>query len=127
MANPREVIIFRDSGTGNMGDVADETDTKARFKLDGRFVLVFVRATFTGSGSGTVNMALKLDSKAGTMYDHTLWTANFVGSTKAGRLDVPEARQQHFLADDGDDMVFEWANPDSPNITWALEVGLAKA
>lgn len=127
MANPKDVVIQRDCGTGNMGTASDESDTVARFKLDGRFVVVFVRGTFSGSGTGTANMLLKIDSAAGSMYDHTLWTATSVGSTKDARLDVAEQREQHFLADNGDYAVCEWTNPDSPNITWALEVGLAKA
>ncbi len=129
MPEPKDIIVQRDGGTANMGDVTDETDRKARFGLTyARFALVLVRAHF-GDANGTADMTLKLDSTHGQFFDTTLWTFRGVGRTAAdGDADrhfrIPADELLHWIFEPGDALVFEWTNPDSGNQHWGLEVGL---
>lgn len=123
----KDVIVVRDGGTANMGDVTDESSLLARFTFPHPFVMVFVRAHF-GDANGTADMKLKVDSKFGQFFDTTLWTFRDVGRTAAdGDADrnfrIPADELMHWVFGPDDALVFEWTNPDSGNIHWGLEVG----
>jgi hypothetical protein len=129
-----ETIHFqRDGGTGNMGDVTtigaqdDTVGRIARFRLPGRFALSFARVHFGGSGTGTATLSLKVDSHAGALWDCTIW--EWTGAGKGADINhrIPKDEQEHFTFEAGDELVFEWTNPDSGNITWGIEVGLKDA
>lgn len=132
MIHPKDIIIMRDGGTANMGDVTDDTNRLARFTLPGkRFALAFVRAHF-GDANGTADMTLNIDSAAGQFFDTRLDTFAAVGRTAAdgdkdGHLRIPQEELIHFTFEVGDFVVFERTNPDSGNQHWGLEVGLIDA
>ncbi len=113
-----------------MGDVTDETDETARFNLrelglTGKYVLVFMRCHFSGTGSGTADMLLKLDSVHESFYDVTLFTWQAVGASTDVFFRVGQDQAAHWVFQDGDELVFEWTNPDSGNIQYGIELGLA--
>ncbi len=105
------------------------TDIDATFGLDRKFRLAFVRCHFSGN-PGTAALTLSMDAASGSAYDTHLFTV-----TKAGtghdvnfRITAEESAEPSpwtFQADDR--LHVEWTNPDSGNITWGLEVGLAVA
>jgi hypothetical protein len=133
MIKPSDIVFLRDGGSANMGDVTDQTDLNARFTLDERFVLVFARCHFGSTGTGTATVSLKRDSWMETNYDVTLDTFDAKGITStAGDADLNFRVENptelvHYTFEAGDFLVFEWTNPDSGNITWGMEVGLARA
>ena len=115
-------IVMRKTATGT-GDIDHA------FGLDSRFRLVFVRCHFTGA-AGAGALSLHVDSGAGSAYDARLFTIIQAGTNKDVHLriaegDVLEPSAWTFQADDA--LRITWTNPDTGNITWGLEVGLAPA
>jgi hypothetical protein len=124
--DPSGVVIQFDTGTGDMGSVADDGLT-ARFGLEDRpWVLVFIRAHFS-LGTGTANMYIKLNSRLGPYYDVLLNTRTNrgVGADDFFRVDRDE--YEKWIFQPGDYIVCEWTNPDSGDLAWGLEVGIADA
>lgn len=115
-------IVTRKTATG-AGDI------NHTFALDTRFRLVYVRCHFTGN-AGTAPFLLHIDSAAGSAYDAALFTITLAGVSRdvhlrIGEGDVWEPSAWTFQADDA--LRILWTNPDSGNITWGLDVGLAPA
>lgn len=115
---PLAVITKTASGSG---------DLEEAFSLDHAFRLVFVRCHFSGS-AGTAPMVLSVDSGHGSAYDARLFTVAKAGvdadvHLRIGPMDNTEPSAWTFQA--GDALLIQWSNPDSGNITWGLEVGLA--
>lgn len=129
--DPNRIIWVGQTGTANMGDVTDD-ESVCRFSLpeSARWVLVAIRGKFTG-GTGTADCAIKLDRNiVSGFFDYTLFTVNGVGSTKPLHFRVPDDKIDRWTFDGGansDEIVLEWTNPDSGNMRWAVEVGLASA
>ncbi len=116
----RSVATRAATGTGNI----DHT-----FALDQRFRLTFVRCHFTG-GTGTSAFSISIDSARGSAYDSKLFTIMQAGTGKdvnlrVGGSDAEDPCAWTFQA--GDKVWIRWTNPDSGNMTWGLEVGLALA
>ena len=127
--DPAGIATLYDGGTGNMGSLTygEDTDTNdaARFTIcDCRFVPVFIRVHFSGSGSGTADMVVNVDSHQGYHYDHALFTLKSVGIGTPVNFRIPHDERAEWLFDAGDELVLTWTNPDSPNITWGATVGL---
>lgn len=104
-------------------------DIDAAFALDRKFRLVFIRGHFAG-GTGTASLTISADSAAGTAYDTRLFTITKAGVGRDLNLRIPsdqttEPAPWTFQA--GDSVRVQWSNPDTGNITWGLEVGLAIA
>jgi hypothetical protein len=115
-------IVIRKTATGT-GDIDHA------FALDSRFRLVFVRCHFSGA-AGTSAFRLELDSGTGSAYDARMFTITQAGPNKdvylrIGEGDALEPSAWTFQVDDA--LRITWTNPDSGNITWGLEVGLAPA
>lgn len=126
---PSEIVTRRANGLGNMGDVTDRGSTARFFLAVERFAFVFVRGTFS-SGTGDATLSLKLDHRDDSgLYDALLFTFPEMGTdTNAAlnfRIAADELYQWGFHK--GDELVFEWTNPDAATMQWALEVGLADA
>jgi len=101
----------------------------ARFSLDVRFRLVFIRCHFAGA-AGTNPLVISLDSIQGAAYDTRLFTMTKAGVGKDVNLRVPaeeSADPSPWTFQGGDEVRVQWTNPDNGNITWGLEVGLAMA
>ena len=116
----RSVAVKTAAGSGNI----DET-----FGLDAAFRLVFIRAHFSG-GTGTAAFIVSLDSANGSAHDTELFKITQAGTNqdvhlRIGAGDVYEPSPWTFQA--GDYVRIQWANPDSGNMTWGLELGLALA
>jgi len=114
------VVVANATGSGNMDEL---------FKLDQSFRLVLLRCHYNGT-SGTNPLHLSVDSAAGSAYDARLFTVSQAGIDKDVNLrmeadEIAEPSAWTFQA--GDRLRVEWVNPDSGNITWGLEVGLAPA
>ena len=119
-AEVRAVVVARATGTGHIDE---------RFSLDRPFRPVFLRCHFTGS-SGTSSLVLSIDSAEGSAYDTRLFTISQAGVGKDInlRLEASEtAEPSAWTLQAGDELRVEWTNPDTGNITWGLEVGLAPA
>ena len=114
------VVPQRASGSADI----DET-----FSLDCRFRLVFVRCHFAG-GTGTSALTISVDSWEGSAYDSRLFRITQAGTNqdvnfRIGADEVTEPSPWTFQA--GDTVRIQWTNPDSGNMSWGLEVGLALA
>lgn len=101
----------------------------ATFSLDLRFRLVFVRCHFAG-GTGLAAFSISVDSTRGSAYDTKLFTMNQAGvgrdvNLRLGDEETVDPSAWTFQA--GDKVWIKWTNPDSGNMTWGLEVGLALA
>ena len=133
MIDPRKLVIQRDGGTADMGDLSfNPTDTEAQFFIpDGSaFAPVFIRVHFAG-GTGTADVKLNVDSLHESQFDVALFTFNDRGITAAGATEdinyrLPEDELVHWLFQAGDKMTLTWTNPDSGNMSWGAEVGLIR-
>ncbi len=104
-------------------------DVDQTFSLDRKYRLVFVRCHFSGT-AGTAAFTISLDSGGGSAYDTRLFTVTKAGTSndvnlRIGEGDTGEPSAWTFQA--ADTVRIQWTNPDSGNITWGLEVGLALA
>ena len=109
--------------------VTGSGDINATFSLDVRYRLVFVRCHFSGT-TGTAVMNLSLDSVLGSGYDTQLFTITRAGINRDVHLRIPAEESldpSPWTFQVGDALQIIWTNPDSGNITWGLEVGLAMA
>lgn len=116
----KTVVTQTATGTGNIN---------ATFGLDQRYRLVFVRCHFGGT-VGTAPLSIAVDSDSGAVHDTTLFTVSLAGTNKDVnlRLGGDEASEPAAWTFQSADRVrIQWTNPDSGNITWGLEVGLALA
>lgn len=125
--DPNSVQIFRASGTGDMATVTD-AQPAPRFGLNEPFLLLFLRAWFTG-GSGSATMTLKqkaIDEPSG-FFDNDLVQFKESGTEIEAFQDfrVQADELYHWRFNAGDWIVPEWTNPDSGTMRWAIEVGLA--
>jgi hypothetical protein len=101
----------------------------ATFSLDLRYRLVFVRCHFSG-GTGTAAFTLSVDSTRGSAYDTKLFTITQAGVDKDVNLrlgDEEAVDPSAWTFQAGDRVWIKWTNPDSGNMAWGLEVGLALA
>jgi hypothetical protein len=122
-ARSRQLLIVVAQRSSGSADI-DET-----FSLDCRFRVVFVRCHFAG-GTGTSALTISVDSVAGSAYDSRLFTITQAGinqdvNFRLGADEITEPSPWTFQA--GDTIRIQWTNPDSGNMTWGLEVGLALA
>lgn len=104
-------------------------DIDEAFELDCRFRLAFLRCHFTG-GAGSASLAILVDSAGGSAYDTRLFTVTKAGANRdvTFRISAEESVEPSpWTFQDGDSVRIQWTNPDSGNITWGLEVGLAIA
>jgi len=119
----RQMLSVATKTATGSGDIAHT------FGLDCKYRLVFIRCHFTGS-AGTASFHISVDSAAGPAYDARLFMIALAGTDKdvhlrIGEGDTGEPSAWTFQADDA--IKIAWTNPDSGNITWGLEVGLAIA
>ncbi len=117
---PLLIVCRTATGTGDMNNL---------FKLDRSFRLVFVRCHYTGT-SGKAPMTLSLSSASGTAYDSRLYTLVRVGISADVNFRITAEESQPpspWTFQVGDQLRIQWTNPDTGNITWGLEVGLAIA
>ena len=101
----------------------------ATLSLDRRFRLVFVRCHFAG-GTGTAAFTVSVDSTHGSAYDAKLFTITQAGVNKDVNLRIggdDAVDPSAWTFQPGDKVWIKWTNPDSGNMTWGLEVGLALA
>ena len=116
----RAVVSKTATGTGDIGHL---------FALDRTFRLVFVRCHFAGS-AGTAPLIVSIDSSNGSAFDARLFTITQAGTSKDVhfRLGADTSGEPSAWTFGANDAVrIDWANPETGNITWGLEVGLAVA
>ena len=104
-------------------------DIDATFSLSLRYRLVFVRCHFAGT-AGEAPFLVSVDSAGGTAYDADLFTITRAGTGRDVNLRIPaegSVDPSPWTFQVGDTVRVRWTNPDSGNITWGLEVGLALA
>lgn len=112
------VVPIRATGTGDMNEA---------LSLDLKWRLVYLRCHFAG-GTGTAPMTLSLDSSAGSAYDAKLFTLTAAGAGADVNLRIEgddTLDPSPWTFQTGDALSIAWTNPDSGNLTWGLEVGLA--
>lgn len=105
-----------------------ETTKLGRFYLETpTWCLVFARVHFFG-GTGTATLYLYVDSRLGRNFDTNLWQVTSAGTTgNDAFLRILPGEFPHWTFRQGDELVFTWTNPDSGNMAWGIEVGLADA
>lgn len=130
--DPNSIRIFRASGTSDMATVTD-AQPSPRFGLAEPYLLLFVRAWFSGGAGTSPTMTLKqkiVDSPSG-FFDNTLRLFPQSGTDDEDFQDfrVQADELYHWRFDAGDWIVPEWTNPNtegpSDPMRWAIEVGLA--
>ncbi len=128
--DPGQIIVKSSSGTGNMGTVSDETSV-ARFgadMLDGPWVLSWLRGHFAGTGSGTADLQINVDSRLGEYHDTELKELKAVGVGADVFYRTARDDYEKWVFQPGDVVVITWINPDGTgNLTWGAEAGLAYA
>ena len=127
--HPDDIITQRATGTGDMGSVTTKTSV-ARFGLDGKFVLIWLKVNFSG-GTGSATLTLKIDhhDESGLFdFDEAAPWAS-MGADATADLDwrVPVEEYPRYVYQERDVLVFDWTNPDAGNMRWMIEVGLADA
>lgn len=131
---PSQIIVQADGGSANMGSLPTYAGpptgeySTARFKLETDiWCLVFARVHFSG-GTGTATLSLYIDSRLGSRHDTNLWSWTSAGTTgnDVNFRIVPD-ELMHWAFRKDDELVFTWTNPDTGNMLWAIEVGLADA
>ena len=122
-ARARQMLaVVTQTATGS-GDI-DQT-----FALDRKYRLVFIRCHFSG-GTGTTAFTISIDSGSGSAYDTRLFTISQAGTNKDVHLRIADGGTDEPSAwtfQSADALRIQWTNPDSGNMTWGLEVGLALA
>ena len=125
---PSDIIFQQDGGTSNMGSLTlgsdSDTNNKARFGMETRFAIKFIRIHFRGSGSGVADCTVNIDSKRGPDFDTELWTLDKIGKGTDANFRVPLDELGDWTFQPGDRVVLLWTNPDSGNIAWGAEVGV---
>jgi len=119
----RHVFAVTTKSATGTGDIAETVQLGERYRL------VFVRCHFTGN-AGTASFHVSVDSGKGSGYDARLFTVTVAGKNNDVHLRViePSGSGPSPWTFQPDDLVrIDWANPDSGNITWGLEIGLAPA
>ncbi len=119
----RQMLAVASQTATGSGDI-DQT-----FSLGQKFRLTFIRCHFSGS-PGTAAFIVSVDSTNGSAYDTRLFTISQAGTNKDAHLRIGEGDTDEPSAwtfQPGDAVRIQWTNPDSGNITWGLEVGLALA
>ncbi|MGB0717601.1 MAG: hypothetical protein ACPGXK_17110 [Phycisphaerae bacterium] len=110
-----------------------DSDINADFSLDRRFRLVYVRGTFTGPtipDQPNVPLAITLRSNVGTAFNCRLFTMTHAApdSHVNFRLTQEELSEPSaWTFQPGDAINITWTNPLPNQISWAVEVGLARA
>ena len=108
------------TGSGDMNEL---------FAMDRRFRLVFVRCHCNG-GVGTAPLVISVDSALGAAHDTRLFTMVAVGTGEDVNFRITaeeSAEPSAWTLQPGDQLRAAWTNPDSGNMTWGLEIGLALA
>jgi hypothetical protein len=119
----RQMLAVVTKTAGGSSDI-DQT-----FALDRKFRLVFIRCHFVG-GSGTAALSISADSVAGAAFDARLFTISQAGTGKDVHLRIEHGvpgEPSAWTLQSGDGLRIQWTNPDSGNMTWGLEIGLALA
>lgn len=103
------------------------TNINNALNLDVPFRLVFVRCHFMG-GTGTADLTLDLNSAQGNPYDAQLTSIAAVGTGTdvfytPGGAAIADPSSWSFQS--GDQLRVKWTNPDSGNMNWGLEIGMA--
>ncbi len=135
--HPSEIVTQRATGVGDMGDVTNEVST-ARFGMpDGPWVLIWLKVRFTlelAGATGNAPLAMKLDHDDKTgIYDWNEvnpWpVCGLDGDNVLTDIDWRIAAEEYprYVYQPGQQIVFEWTNPDAAKIRWTIEVGLARA
>ena len=79
-------------------------------------------------GTGSADLAVRMDAHRGEEFDHTLFTLKGLGGGGAdGFLRVRAEELYDWIFDFGDALVIEWSNPAAEITRWALEVRFADA
>lgn len=124
-----ETIRARQMLTVASQSATGSADINNVFSVDQTFRLVFVRCHFSGTMQ-TGSLKLSLDSTNGTAYDCDLYTITKAGPGHDVNLRIPaeeSVEPSAWTFQSGDAIRIQWTNPDSGNITWGVEVGLAIA
>ena len=129
--HPNDVIFQTANGTANMGTVADKTSI-ARFGLPNeRYVLLFIRLharDISGSASATTaTVTVNVDSRNNLPYDCALYTIAGFGKSADQFLRIEPSEYTEWTFEVDDQLVLTWTNPDSGNLGWGVEVGIARA
>lgn len=122
-ARIRQLLIVEADTTTGSGDI------NSAFLRDRRFRLVFVRCHFVG-GTGTSPLTISVDSGAGSAYDVRLFTIAQAGTNQDVNFRITSdelTEPSPWTFQEGSSVRIAWTNPDSPNMTWGLEIGLALA
>lgn len=125
-------VIFTQSGRADMGDPDDEANRICRFTLPNakRYQLVGILARFTG-GTGQADLEIHVDRKPlsnAVRFAYLLWKAEGIGTDgEQLHFRVIDDEREAWTYEEGDDVVVKWANPDSGNMNWTVEVRLKDA
>ena len=129
--DPRSIVRVRATALDNMGSVSDKSSI-CRFSIPGPdpWVLLFVRAIFSGGTSTTATLTMRFDHPDDTgLYDflERQWLLVGTGDVKNIQMVILPEEWALFTYQPPGWLVFDWTNPDAGNMRWALEVGMGRA
>lgn len=132
MIHPSNVKTLWRSGTGDMGDLTDRTDPKARFAPGERFAISQVRVHFTAStDQGDATLTMRLDSGRcvdgiACVFDMLLDQWLKMGHDAAAadehadlQWPVNDDELRRFVFEKDDQIVLIWTDPGTTD--WAIQ------
>ena len=129
---PSAVTKLRASGNANMGTVGDD-NVPGTFRHPDNvpWVLVSIQLHFrdlSGSATLTADCSIYRDRRSEqTAWNGLLWKMLAVGIGAEGNLVIPPDELYLWTFDADEAVTLTWTNPDSGNIGWGVEVGVAPA
>ena len=127
---PDDVTRLQTSGSSDMGTVGDDNVPGIfRHPLNVPWVLVWVRLHFevlAGSPTGVANVILNRDQRTvHSAWNTRAWLMEARGFNADANFMVMPEEYVHWMFDADEALVLTWTNPDSGNLGWGAEVGMA--
>ncbi len=125
-SDPANIQVFSDSGVGDMGSLAIDTDANhaARFGLTVPYIPSFIRVHFSGTGATLANVLINIDSMRGERHDTILHTVKKrgLGVDVTWRVELHEMKD--WILQGADALVLTYTNPHAGDLAWGIETGL---
>lgn len=127
MANPADILVYRERGSGNIDvNVYAASDLRRWFPVYLRLHFIDLTATAVVKAA-TLTVSVAADWREPTTvempWDTVLLEIDGVGLGQDVFYRIEEPEEAHWVIAAGEAVNFAWTNPDTDKIGWGLEVG----